>query len=107
MQFVYLREKKGYTQQEIADVYGCSKQIIYRIMKAMGENARKCGFAKEDAEMMYQMYVNGMSMNDIADRFNSCRHTIGRVLKRYGYKIDRLKYHTEMLSTRRDSKGAE
>lgn len=85
--------KGGMTQQEIADVYGCSKQIVYKIMKEMNVDVRPNGFSKKDAELMYKMHQSGMSMLDIATKFNSCRHTIGRVLKRYGFQIDRLKYH--------------
>lgn len=83
----------GMTQQEIANIYGCSKQIVYKIMKQMRADARPNGFTKEDAERMYKMYQDGMSMSEIADKFDSCRHTIGRTLKRHGFQVDRLKYH--------------
>lgn len=83
----------GMTQQEIADVYSCSKHTIHMFMKRMNVDVRPNGFTEEDAENMYVMYQDGMSMDDIAKKFNSCRHTVGRVLKRYGFSIDRLKYH--------------
>ena len=81
------------TQQEIANIYGCSKQVVYKIMKQMNAGVRPNGFTQEDAKNMYQMYNDGMSMYNIADKFNTCRHTVGRTLKRYGFKVDRLKYH--------------
>lgn len=85
----------GMTQQEIANVYNCSKHAVHMFMKKMNINARLNGFTENDAKSMYEMYQNGMSMVDIAEKFNSCRHTIGRTLKRYGFNIDRLKYHCD------------
>lgn len=83
----------GMTQQEIAEVYNCSKHVVHMFMKKMNISAHPNGFTKDDAKIMYEMYKNGASMIDIAEKFNSCRHTIGRVFKRYGFSIDRLKYH--------------
>lgn len=85
----------GMTQREIADTYNCSVHSVYMFMKRMNIDARPNGFTKEDAQIMYSMHQNGMSMDDIAERFHSCRHTIGRTLKRYGFKIDKLKYHCD------------
>lgn len=85
----------GMTQQEIADVYNCSKHSVHMFMKRMNISVRPNGFTKYDAKEMYSMYQNGMSMDSIAEHFDSCRHTIGRTLKKYGFKIDRIKYHCD------------
>lgn len=83
----------GMTQQEIANIYNCSKHSVHMFMKRMNINVRPNGFTEDEARIMYEMYQKNMTMEDIAEKFNSCRHTIGRTLKRYGFNIDRLKYH--------------
>ena len=85
----------GMTQQDIANVYNCSKHSVHMFMKRMNISVRTNGFTEDDAQVMYEMYKNGMSMDNIAEYFDSCRHTIGRTLKRYGLNVDKIKYHCD------------
>ena len=85
----------GMTQQDIANVYNCSKHSVHMFMKRMNICVRPNGFTEYDAKVMYEMHKNGMSMDNIAEHFDSCRHTIGRTLKRYGFNVDRIKYHCD------------
>lgn len=85
--------KSGMTQEEIANIYHCSKSVVHTFMKKMNIEVHQNGFTKSDAQRMYEMYQNGASMIEIANNFNSCRHTVGRILKKYGFDIDKQKYH--------------
>lgn len=85
----------GKTQKEIADIYGCTPNAIHEIMKKLGINARPNGFTENDAQDMYIMYQDGKRLQEIADVFHTGRHTVGRTLKRNGFKIDKKTYHCD------------
>ena len=85
----------GLTQREIANIYGCSANVVYNIMRQMNIPARPNGLTKEYAEQMYELYSNGMKLPEIAELYNVEQHTVGRVLKRNGFKTDRKTYHCD------------
>lgn len=85
----------GKTQQEIANIYECSKTTISGIMKKINASVRRNKFTKSDAETMFEMYKNGNSLEYIDSVYNSERHTVSRTLKENGFNIDRLRYHCD------------
>ena len=85
----------GMTQEEIANIYECSKTTICGVMKKINVPVRRTKFTKSDAESMFEMYKNGSSLEYIASVYNSERHTISRTLKGNGYNIDRIRHHCD------------
>ena len=61
----------------------------------MGADARPNGFTKEDAQTMYNMHQSGKKLSEIAEICSTDRHTIGRVLQRNGFVVDRKTYHCD------------
>lgn len=83
----------GMSQKKIADVYGCSEHAIWVIMNKLNAPLRPNGYTFEQAEHMYEIYKKTKSSNEVAKIYHTDGHTIRDVLKRYGFAIDRLKYH--------------
>lgn len=85
----------GKTQKEISEMYNCSETVICGIMKKLGVSPRPNGYTYNDARKMYEMYQDGSTLNEIAVVYNTDRHTVGRVLKRNNFVIDRKTYHCD------------
>lgn len=85
----------GMSQKEIANVYGCSEYVIWVIMKKLNATLRPKGYTFEDAQKMYEIYQTTKSSTEVAKQLNMDAHTVRDVLNKYGFKLDRLKYHCD------------
>ena len=83
----------GMTIYEIANHFNCSVGPVAKALKYMNVQMRSNGFTKEDALEMYQIYKDGLSLDKIANLYETDRHTVGRVLKRNELFVDRKTYH--------------
>ena len=85
----------GMSQQEIANVYECSEHVIWIIMKNLNATLRPHGYTFEQAKNMYEFYKQTKSANEVAKIYNTDGNTIRSVLKKYGFEVDRIKYHCD------------
>jgi Mor family transcriptional regulator len=83
----------GMSQKEIAQAYGCSESVIWIIMRNLNAQLRPNGYTKEEADEMYKVYQDTKSSTEAARILNMDARTLRDVLNRYGFQLDRLKYH--------------
>ncbi len=86
----------GMTYKQIAEHYKCSVSPISKIIRSMCDNIRDPHaqlFSKEDAYHMYQLYLSGNTVGEIAKISGTYRHMVTKLFKRYGLQTDRLTYH--------------
>ena len=75
MQFIFLREKLGYTQQEIADKMGVMRQQITRFENM--SNSPTIFFLVKYANALntdIDVILNGVELVEIYDRYEENRH---------------------------------
>ena len=88
--------ESGMTYKQIAEQYKCSISPISKIIRSMCDNIRNPHaqlFSKEDTYNMYQLYLSGKTVGEIAKICGTYRHMVTKLFKRYGLKTDRLTYH--------------
>lgn len=88
---------KGLNDREIADRLGCSKVGVFKVRRELGldsnhdfkEHMRKVGRKDIDYEELYRDYMNGMSYEDLIDKYGySCERGLKESIGNYFLSLD-------------------
>lgn len=86
--------EQGINGKDIGSMFGVSKVRVSQIAREFGlkRHEKELKYSEEDVKLMYNMYILGSNVEEIADKYGFNRASVYNLFKKYNFILDEDRY---------------